>query len=252
MAQGHIGAECGLEGLHGGDFFRGRERAALELDGFEAEFLAHGLRLGDDAVGVERGFLARGRPAGGVRVLVEPECAARAFVFVEEVGGEVHTVAGAAAEQIADGATGGFAHDVVAGDFDGADGAHEVAMVPGLFAARCGARFAEAVVEADLDGVELEGVLADDDFAGGFQGGGGFGAARDFAEAVDAVVGDDFEDDAQRVGRMQAGGVEQGRVGDGDGRDAQFGDLHVVILLWLGGCRVWEYCTIGEGWRPTG
>ena len=109
-----------LQRDHGVGFFVGRHDAALELDGLEAELGAHGLRFGDDAVGVERGGLARRGPAGRVGVGAKAETAARAFVLVKEVGGKIDAIPHAPTEQIADGATHGLAHDVIAGDFDGA------------------------------------------------------------------------------------------------------------------------------------
>src|SRR5690606_19124383 len=106
-------------------FLVGGHCAALELDRFEAKLAAHGLGLGYNAVRVERGLLARRGPSGGVGVGLKAQSAACAFVLIEEVGGEVHAFAHAAAEQVTDRAAYRLAHDVKTGDFDGAKDVRE-------------------------------------------------------------------------------------------------------------------------------
>ena len=52
--------------------------------------------------------------------------------------------------------------------------------------------------------------------------------AGDLADAGDAIVGHQLDDRAQCIGRVQAGGVEQGRIADRDRRDPHLDDLHRV------------------------
>ena len=99
------------------------------------------------------------------------------------------------------------------------------ALVPGRLSTVF-ALLAKAVLQALLNGVQLERILADDDFACSLQRRPRCFAAGHLAQAIDAVVCDQLDDDTQRVGRMQARCIEQRRIGDGDGGDVHFGDLH--------------------------
>src|SRR5690606_7779807 len=182
------------------------------------------------------------------------QSAACAFVLIEEVGGEVHAFAHAAAEQVTDRAAYRLAHDVKTGDFDGAKDVREPSRVPGGLVAVACAVAAQPFLNGGDDGVELERILADHHIGGGLQRGGGGGAARHFTQAVDVVVGDDLDDGSQRIGGMQPGGVEQRRVADGDGGHMYIGDLHAIssieqvgALRRVGGKRKWETTARGDG-----
>jgi hypothetical protein len=84
-------------------------------------------------------------------------------------------------------------------------------------------------LQLSLDGVELEGVHADQHFTRVFQCFGCGRAPRHFTQAIDAVIGDNFDDGAQGIGRVQTGCIKQRRVSDGNGCDIDFHDFHGAI-----------------------
>jgi hypothetical protein len=149
------------------------------------------------------------------------------LVFEEQVGRIRHTLAHHAAEQVDHRPLDGLAHQVEAGDFDRAPQVVDARRLPRPHVLqRARAAVAEAIDQRALQAIELEGVVADDDVARLLQLRQRCRRAGDFAEAADAVVAHQFDDRAQRPRRMQAGGVEQRRVADGDRRDVHLDDLH--------------------------
>ena len=200
------------------------KHAALELDRLEAVLRDHRPRLSDDAVRVERRSLTSRAPAARRVVARKAEFAASAFIFVEEVGGKRHAITKGAAEQIDDRSPDRLAHQVITGDFDSAADVHPGPLIPRRRAAIVGYR---QRFQGAVDGVQMPRIQADETLGCQFEGGAGRLAAGDLAPAGEAVIADDFEDEAQGVGRVQAGRVEQGRVRHGDGGDVDVADLHV-------------------------
>jgi hypothetical protein len=185
-----------------------------------------GKGFGHDTRRVQGCFLSGRGPAGGVGICAKAQRAASPLVFVEEIGGEIDPIPYPSAQQIDDGTPGGLAHQIVAGHFHRTvDLAHppegQMSLAPGR-----DLLFAKARVDALADGVELEGVFADDNLPGCFQRGQRAAAAGHFAQAVGSVVGHKLDDDAQGIGRVQARCVEQGGIADGNGGDVHIGNTH--------------------------
>ena len=96
----------------------------------------------------------------------------------------------------------------------------EAPLVPRGQTTAIGAIGAKALFQGGHEPIEVAGIPADKNFAGVDQGGLHGLAAGYFAEAADSTVADEFDDDAQGIGSVQAGGIKQGRVADGDGSPA--------------------------------
>jgi len=77
----------------------------------------------------------------------------------------------------------------------------------------------------------MERIAAHHQVTDGFQVGDDICAAGKFAQAIDTVVADYLDDHAQGVGGVQAGGVQQRRIGDGDRGDVKVGDTHGEVVL---------------------
>ncbi len=108
---------------------------------------------------------------------------------------------------------------------------HALTLIPGGHAAQIVVRAAGHGGQGRKDGVQLPGVLTDDVVAGGLQRLNGLGAAGHLPPTGEAVVRHQLDDDAQRIGRVQPGGVEQGRIGNGNRRDVHVGDTHEIVLF---------------------
>lgn len=146
--------------------------------------------------------MPRRRPTRSVGVDAKTEFTAGAFVLVEEIGRKIHPVAHAPTEQITDRAARRLAHQIEQGHLDGAVDMHNASLVPWLIATGGGPLLPKPFKQARLDCVELKWVFADDYLTGGFQCAGGGDATRHLAQPIEAIVGDNFDDGAQRVGRM--------------------------------------------------
>lgn len=218
-AEGVPGAEFLAEEADGFDFLVRGKDAAFEFDFLEAVLADHLVALADQGFG--------GKALAVLIIASVGTEAAAARVFVEEVSGEGGGGAGSAAEEVADGLVEGFADDVEAGGFDGGEGAGAgitgifAGDEPGLGAVAGGVGFTPALPE---EGVELEGVHAEDKGFDGFQGGEGAFTAVGFADAGEAVVGGKDEDGAEGVGRMAAVGAAERRVSRRDGVGGEGGE----------------------------
>ena len=209
---------------YAGGLLLGRQRAGLELDALEAVLIDHAPGLGHQ-LGRRQGF------APGVGCI---GLAHMLGVFVEQIGRVGHAVSCGSAQQVDDGGLGHLTLQVQHGDLEGAD--H---LGHGL--GDMGARGQRDLLTQKFRGREpgrsdqggdtglhfIEGPGREPD-----QGRCGLGQSIQHGLVAIALVDADqtgssfdLDDGAQCPGLVNAGGVEQRRITEGNRRDADVADL---------------------------
>ena len=219
-----------VQRAHAGDLVRRREHAALQLDAAKAVQPDHALRLRDH-------LRRRVRLAPGVRRV---ELVDVFGVLEEQVGAVGHRVAHLAAEQVDDRCADELALQVEHRDLERADHLGGV-----LRTVRAGREFEldrpgggpDRRTHALLHRVEREGREPEHEIARLLEHREHRRVAVGLGDADALVVRLQLDDRAQRPGFVDAGGVQQRAVAEGDRRDAHGDDAQVAEGLHGG---VWQ------------